>query len=147
MPAVSYDELEIAFAFVNSTPAIGNAAYVCLDTGAIYWTSEFNSIDEQVPDDLETSDRYLPVPHTKDLDLGRTLALRFIAEELPEQSELVGGIFRHKGAYARFKDLLEPAGLLQKWYDFEAKSTEKALRDWCAEHDIRIIERNGGASA
>ena len=82
-----------------------------------------------------------------DLDLGRPLALRFVARELPEQAERVGEFFRHKGAYARFKDLLESEGLLEKWYNFEAESTEKALRDWCAENDIRIVENNDGASA
>ena len=100
MPAVSYDELEMAFAFVSSSPAMENAAYVCLDTGAIHCTSEFNPIDEEVPDDLETSDRDIPLPHKNDLDLGRPLVLRFVA-----------------------------------------------LRDWCAENDIRIIENNAGASA
>jgi hypothetical protein len=147
VPAVSYDELETAFAFVSSSPATENAAYICLDTGAIYCTSEFNPIDEEVPDDLETSDRYIPLPHKNDLDLGRPLVLRFVAWELPEQTERVGEFFRRKGAYARFKDLLESEGLLEKWYKFEAESTEKALRDWCAENDIRTIENNAGASA
>jgi hypothetical protein len=145
--AVSYDELEMAFAFVSSAPALENAAYICLDTGAIHCTSEFNPIGEEVPDDLETSDRYVPLPHKNDLDLGRPLALRFVVRELPEQAERVVGFFRHKGAYARFKDLLESERLLEKWYNFETESTEKALRDWCAEYNIRIVENNDGASA
>jgi hypothetical protein len=58
----------------------------------------------------------------------------------------VDGFFRHKSAYARFKDVLESEGLLEKWYNFEAEFTEKTLRDWYAENDIRIIENNGGAS-
>ncbi len=147
MAAVGYDELEIVFAFVSSAPALENAAYICLDTGAIHCTSEFNPIGEEVPDDLETSDRYIPLPHKNDLELGRPLALGFVARERPEQAERVGGFVRHKGAYARFKDLLESEGLREEWYNFEAESTEKALRDWCAEHDIRIGENNDGASA
>lgn len=147
MAAVSYDELEMAFAFVSSAPPMENAAYICLNTGAIYCTSEFNSTDEEVPDDLETSDRYIALPHKNDLDLGRPLALRFVAREIPEQAERVDGFFRHKGAYARFKDLLESEGLLEKWYNFEAESTDQALRDWCADNDVQIVEKNDGASA
>ena len=38
-----------------------NNAYISLDTGEIYWTSELNPVEEDVPDDLETSDRYLAI--------------------------------------------------------------------------------------
>jgi hypothetical protein len=145
--AVKYDDLEMAFAFVSSASPMENAAYISLDTGAIYWTSEFNPLDEEVPDDLETSDRYIAIPHKNDLDLGRPLALRFTAQELPAQADRVGGFFRHKGAYARFKDLVESEGMLEQWYKFEADATERALREWCAENDIQIVEQNDGPSA
>jgi len=36
-------------------------------------------------------------------------------------------IFNRKGAYARFKSLLEGAGKVEKWYTFEAKHTEQAV--------------------
>ena len=147
MVAVKYDDLAMAFEFVSFAPQTENNAYICVDTGAIYWTSEVNPIDEEVPDDLDTSDRYIAVPHKNDLDLGRRLALRFVAQELPDQHERVEGFFRHKGAYARFKDLLEAKQCLEKWYNFEAASTEGALRDWCAENGIQILERADGPSA
>ena len=147
MVAVKYEELEDAFAFVSFTPPMENAAYISLDTGAIYWTSESNRLDEEVPDDLETSDRYIAIPHKNDLDLGRSLPLRFVAQELPDQAERVAGFFRHKGAYARFKHVLESEGLLEKWYSFEAEASERALRDWCAENAIRLVEKDDGASA
>jgi hypothetical protein len=41
-----------------------------MDTGAIYWISEPNPLEEEVPDDLETSDRHIAIPHKNDLDLG-----------------------------------------------------------------------------
>ena len=91
MAAVKYDGLETAFAFVSSAPPTENAAYISLDTGTIYWTSEFNPLDEEVPDDLETSDRYIAVPHKNDLDLGRNLALRFVTQELPDQADQSAG--------------------------------------------------------
>jgi hypothetical protein len=145
--AVTYDDLETAFAFVSSAPPMENSAYLCLDTGVIYFTSAFNPIDEDLPDDLETSDRYIAIPHKNDHDLGRPLALRFVARELPEQAGRVTGFFRHKGAYARFKDLLESEGLLETWYKFEAEASETALREWCAENGIEIVQQNDGASA
>jgi hypothetical protein len=44
-----------------------------------------------------------------------------------------------RGAYARFKELLASQACLDKWYAFEAESTEQALRDWCAENKINVI--------
>ena len=115
-------------------------AYISLDTGDIYWVSELNPVDEDVPDDLETSDRYIAVPHKNDLDLGSRLVLDFVAEELPDQYETVHGFFRHRGAYGRLKELLAAQGCLDKWYAFEAESAAKALKNWCSENEIEVID-------
>lgn len=139
---VKYDDLATTFEFVSAAPPMENSAYISIDTGAIHWMSGPNPLDDEVPDDLETSDRYIAIPHKNDLDLGRALALRFAAQELPDHLDTVEDFFRHRGAYARFKALLESEESLDKWYNFEAVSTEKALRAWCAENDIRILESN-----
>ena len=143
MVTVKHDDLSPAFDFVGSAPPTENNAYISLDTGEIFWTSELNPVEEDVPDDLETSDRYIAVPHKNDLGLGRNLALRFVMQQLPERHEQVAGIFRRKGAYARFKQLLESEGMLGKWYEFEAESVERALKEWCAENGIQIREKDG----
>lgn len=83
MVTVTSDDLLAAFEFVGSAQPMENNAYICLDTGKIYWTSELQAVDEDVPDDLEASDRYIAIPHKKDLDLGQNVALRFVAQELP----------------------------------------------------------------
>jgi hypothetical protein len=140
---VKYSDLEEAYAFVSFAPPMANAAYIARDTGIIYCTSDFTPLDEEVPEDLEISDRYVVIPHKNDLDLGRNLALRFAEEQLGDQAERVDDIFRHKGAYARFKDLLESKGLVEEWYSFEAQATEAALRDWCAENGIEVSQQSG----
>ena len=147
MVAVKYEDLQEAFDFVSSAAPMEHSAYISLDTGAIYWMSELNPLEEEVPDDLETSNRYIAVPHKNDLDLGSRLALRFAAEELPNRYAQIEGFFRHRGAYARFKELLAAESRLEQWYAFEVKATESALRDWCAVNDIQIVERGGEPSA
>ena len=87
MVTVKYDDLSTAFDFVSFAGPMEHRAYVSLDTGAIYWISETNPIEEDdLPADLETSERYLAVPHKNDLDLGTNLALRFIEERLPDRT-------------------------------------------------------------
>ena len=86
MVTVNYDDLSIAFDFVGSAGPMEHRAYVSMDTGAIYWISETNPIEEdELPNDLETSDRYIEIPHKNELDLGNRLALRFVEERLPDR--------------------------------------------------------------
>jgi hypothetical protein len=139
---VNYEDLSAAFDFVSFGAPMEHRAYISLDTGAIYWVSELSPLDEDVPDDLETSDRYIAVPHKNDLDLGSRLALDFVTEELPDQYGQVQGFFQHRGAYGRFKELLAAQGFLDKWYAFEAESTRRALKNWCSENEIEIAEEN-----
>jgi hypothetical protein len=73
--------------------------------------------------------------------------LRFAAEVMPDRYAQIEGFFQHRGAYARFKELLAAQGCLDRWYRFEAESTESALRNWCAENDTQIVERDDEPSA
>jgi hypothetical protein len=148
MVRVKYDDLSMAFDIVSSAGPMEHLAYMSLDTGRIYWISETNPIEEdELPDDLETSDRYIAIPHKNELDLGNSLALRFVEERLPDRYADVHAIFRHRGAYARFKELLAAEGCLEEWYAFEAESTERALRDWCKANEIEVAENGGQQSA
>lgn len=127
-------ELRDAFDFVSAGEAFDNSAYISLDTGKIYWRSTAADLEEEdLPNDIDESDRYLAVPSQRELDLGRRLALAFVAEELPDDYDTVTGFFRRRGAYGRFKNLLDTRGKLERWYDFEARATDAALRGWCAE--------------
>ena len=137
---VNFAELEDAFLFVSFGIQHENNAYICLDTGEIYYVSSTVDPEEDLPEDLEESDRYIAVPHKNELDLGRNLALSFVDQELPGDYNTVAGFFRRRGAYGRFKQLLEDRGRLQQWYDFENHATEEALRRWCEDNGIRLVE-------
>jgi len=141
MVAVKYDDLSAAFDFVSDGAPMEHHAYVSLDTGQIYWTSDsIDTREEDIPEDIKTSARYLAIPHKSELDLGRGLVLRFVAQQLSAHYDQVEGFFRRQGAYARFKDLLEREGVLEHWYAFEADSVEKALRQWCADNGLDILD-------
>jgi hypothetical protein len=141
MITVKYEDLSGAFDFVSSAAPFEHRAFLSRDTGAIYWVSEIAPVDEEeLPDDLETSDSYLEIPHKNDFDLGNALAFRFADEWLPHRSAEVAACFRRRGAYACFKELLAADGCLEKWYAFEAEQAERALREWCHENRIRVID-------
>lgn len=148
MVTIQFDDLSTAFDFVSFAAPFEHRAFVSLDTGAIYWVSATSPIDEEdLPDDLETSDRYIAIPHKNELDLGNNLALRFVEEHVPDRYADVEDFFRRRGAYARFKELLAAEGWLEQWYAFEAESTERALRHWCKANEIRLAESGSQQSA
>jgi hypothetical protein len=134
--AVNFSELMDAYEFASVAGPFDNRAYVDLITGKINLVSDERELEEEFPDDLEESDRYLAVPGKIELDLGSRLIERFVQERLPADAEEVAAFFRRKGAYSRLKILLADRGVLQQWYEFEQAATTEALRAWCQENDI-----------
>jgi hypothetical protein len=138
---VNAADLSNAVEFVSFGEPFENSAYICLDDGKIYWRSASAGLeDEDLPEDLGSSDCYLEVPRKNDLDLGRRLALAFVNKELPDDADTVAAFFRRRGAYRRFKELLNARGMLQQWFDFESRATEEVLRAWCEENGIQLVD-------
>ena len=144
MVTVRYDELLFGFEFVSSSPELDVGAYVSLETGEVFCdTGDFG--DEELPVGLDDPTRYLPVPEKGDLDLGSHLVFRFVEEELPDRYDEVREIFRHKGAYRRFKDLIESDGVLEKWFAYEAAAVQAALTEWASENGLAVELTGNGA--
>ncbi len=111
-------------------------AYVNRETGEYFIVSDFCD-SEQLPDDLDT-EKYVVLPNKNELDLGKRLVLRFASTYLEQDYEEVDFIFQKKGAYSRFKALLERKALLEQWYEFESQAQEKALREWCQDVGLEL---------
>ena len=135
--SISFDDIENAFFFVSMDQMFMHNAYLCKETGEIFYTSEMGDSDE-LPEDIDDPQKYIAIPHKNELDLGKTLVLEFTSTHLPEELEKVYSIFRHKGAYSRYKDLLERNGVLDDWYKYENERRELALKKWCQENHIEI---------
>lgn len=130
-----------AFEFANTGGDMGEfRAYVCRQTGETYYqTDDFYSegLDE-LPDDIEDTTKYVPLPDKRDLDLGKPLVLAFVREFLPDDFDEVCHFFNRRGAYANFKALLAKRRAIDRWHDFENEATEQALREWCKDQRIKI---------
>jgi hypothetical protein len=138
--SVSLHELLLAYEWVSAreAAAIDCQVYASRKTGSIYWSGE--GIDEELPDDIEDGSLYIALPQRSELDLGRSLALRFVEEHLPQHQEAVHEFFRKRGAYAQFKSLLTRAGQLNAWHEYESVATENALRKWCEDKGFELLE-------
>ena len=134
---VSFNDILEALEFVSAGGTGEHQAFLCRQSGKVYWHSELCEDLEELPDDIDDSEKYVRVPDKRELDLGKPLVLDFARRFLPDDFDEVRQIFNRRGAYARFKDLLDRRGALDQWYDFEAKAEERALRIW---YDLNSIE-------
>jgi hypothetical protein len=134
---VSFSDLQLAFEFVSNGGMGENEAYLDRQSGKIYWHSEFGDNDEELPDDID-DEKYISIPDKRELDLDQPLVLDFAREVLPDDYDEVRHIFRRRGAYRRYKELLVRRGALERWYNFSNKSEEAALREWSAENGIDL---------
>jgi hypothetical protein len=135
---VSLKDLQEAFEFVSATDTGEHQAFLCKQSGMLYCHSELCDDLDILPDDIDDSEKFIPIPDRKELDLGKPLALDFAREFLPDDFDDVRQFFSRRGAYARFKDLLHRRACLDQWHDFEAKAEERALRLWCELNSIEV---------
>ena len=139
---VKFEDIRNAFDFVSCSRYGSNEAFLRKDTGKIFYLSEseeLGDLDEVTEEDLD-SEEVVYIPHKNDLDLGTQLVFNFVRVRLPGEYDRVQGIFKRPGAYSRFRSHLESKGLLQAWYDFENAEEEKALREWCKENGIELVD-------
>jgi len=134
---IRFSDIQEAFFFVSSAGYGMHSAVVCKDTGQILYRSEIGDVDEIEGKDLDP-DMCVAIPHKNDLNLGQSLVLEFVETHMPDDYDRVRKIFRKRGAYGRFKDLLDRKGLLQRWYDFENQREEETLRRWCMDNEIPL---------
>ncbi len=134
---VNFNEIEDAFMFVNMGQAYEHLAYVSKESGKIYYYSEYGDTLEELPDDIDDP-IYVAIPYSNELGLGRNLSLEFTRKFIEQQAEYVESIFRKKGAYSRFKDLLEQVGELDHWYRYEEEAQRTRLLEWCEDNEIPL---------
>ena len=134
---VSFKDILEAFEFVSAGGMGEHQAFLCKQSGKVYWHSEFSDELDELPDDIEDSEKYVPIPDKRELDLGKPLVLDFARQFLPTTSMKFGKYSAAKAPTPNSRDLLDRRGALDHWYDFEAKVEEKALRMWC---DLNSIE-------
>lgn len=134
---VNFSEIECAFMFVSMAQPYEHMAYLSKESGKIFYYSMYGDYPEELPDDIDDP-KYIAIPHKKELGLGKNLALEFAYKFIGKKAKLVESFFRRKGAYARFKNLLEQLGELEHWYQYEEEVERKYLIKWCEENEIPL---------
>lgn len=134
--------LEAALDWSSAGGPFENQAFIGRLTGEVHLQSLHGDFGEELPEDIEDGTRYIAMPHKNDLDLGRELAFEFVGSEAPQLEAQVHSAFRQKGAYGKFKTVLERARLLERWYEFERAATKAALIRWAEDNGFEVGGRN-----
>jgi hypothetical protein len=134
---VEFKDILEAFEFVSFGSMYEHQAFLDTSTGKIYYHSAYGDDLDELPEDRDDK-RFIEIPHKNELDLGKKLVLEFAYRYLPDEVGRIQTMFDRKGAYSRYKALLEQKGLLERWYEFESKEQEKALRGWCGANSITV---------
>lgn len=141
MPTVKYSELEMAMDLVSEGSLVDACAYISRESGKIYWESDEVDAEEELPEDVSDPELYAEVPDKRDLDLGKPLVLKFAERFMPDRYDEIEQIFRRRGAYSRYKELLFKSGKLEEWYEFEKSAIRKELTEW-AEMEGFVVEQD-----
>lgn len=136
---MDFKSVNDAFEFATSGAAGEEQVFLNRESGEFFVVPAFDDPPWPLPDDLE-SERYVVLPGGHELGLGKPLALRFVDGHLPAELATVEQIFSRKGAYARFKALLEARGMLEPWYEYERQARERAIREWCCSEGLALAD-------
>ncbi|WP_247530764.1 hypothetical protein [Bradyrhizobium sp. 199] len=128
---VQFQDISTAFEFANTNGDVGEfRAFVCKQTGKIYYQTDFidaEELNDELPEDIDDEERYIPLPDKRKLDLGKPLVLAFAREFLPDDFDDVRYFFGKRGAYQKFKSLLARRGAIDRWHAYENEGDEAGL--------------------
>ena len=97
---VSLKDIREAFEFVCAGGGEEHQAFLCKQSGKLYYHSELGDDLDSLPDDIDDGEKFLPIPDKRELDLGKPLALNFARQFLPGDFDEVRH-FSAKGAPMR----------------------------------------------
>jgi len=67
--SVSFKDILEAFEFVSAGGLGEHQAFLCRQSGKVYWHSELSDDLEELPDDIDGNEKYVEIPDKRELDL------------------------------------------------------------------------------
>ena len=124
--------------YVSSGMMLSTEAYISRESGEIFYVSDDPDLNVGNPKDLDNYEKYIEVPGKVELGIGKRVVFQFVSKVMPEKLDEVERIFCRKGAYSRFRSLLERNRKLEEWYKYESESMKKELGYWAEEEGFEL---------
>jgi hypothetical protein len=85
---------------------------------------------------LENQSDYLSLPEKYDFNEYRIIEKFISRVVVPKQSEMLSQSIHGKGAFRRFRIVLEKLGLVDEWYKYRGLKLREFVEFWCRENEI-----------
>jgi hypothetical protein len=85
---------------------------------------------------LSNNGPWLTLPFSSDIDEYRIMERFCQSQENPDLRDQLLSAIHGKGAFRRFKDTADSAGVLDKWYEYRYKEIKEIARKWCQENGV-----------
>ena len=127
---------DIESAYIDNDFSSESSVYINKQTGQVLYHSEYEMDEENEIDFFD--ENLVSLPDKRELNLGSRMVFKFADKKFKEEYETIKYYFSKKGAYSKFRNLLEKRNKVDEWYKFENQETEAALRNWCSENGINL---------
>lgn len=123
-----------------SSVDINSTAYFNKKTNEILWKWDFNQEYSTYKEDDEFNDDIICMfdfTDKNDYDIMQS----FI--NIVENEELRNRLYyctKGKGAFRRFRKILEECDLIEEWYKYQDIEYKKMAKEWCIDNDIKFEE-------
>lgn len=97
------------------------------------WLQEQVQLAEKV---LENEDLFIPLPSRYEVNEYEIMESFALSIESQRVSDIIYDALRGKGAFRRFKDLVERHNLIDQWYQYRDNAYGKIAIDWCQSHGL-----------
>ena len=127
-------DMPIPFWDDASALSLGDGRAIVINTDMLVWET-----DVPVGMSPYQAARKAVVMNVSDLGAKGVQPIAFMPNiGIPDDYDIVRQILRRRGAYARYKALLDQRGMLEEWFKMENSREEKAIREWCEENGIEF---------
>ena len=97
----------------------------------------FENIDPEYDDSEKLEDgRWIAAPEQYEINEYRMMVDFAAGVTDPHTRELLSVALDGKGAFRRFRDVLDRTGLTDEWYAFRHDAYVIIVREWCEDHGI-----------
>lgn len=108
---------------------IADELITCLDN---------EGLEDEIDDNPE---RYLRLPTKYEIHEYHIME-EFIWSLEGEKAAKLEYTIQGRGAFRRFKDMVNRMGIAQQWYDFQTDYYKRLAKEWCRNHELEYIEQS-----
>lgn len=97
--------------------------------------------NEGLEDEIDNNPgRFLRLPTKYEINEYHIIEEFIWSLEDEKKADKLGKAIHGKGAFRRFKDMVNNMEIEQQWYDYQANAYKKIAKTWCSNNQVEYIE-------